>query len=64
MNASYSEVTEVSGLRFFWMEREDGAEIFCCRHADDSLTEVLSPDEVETAEELIAELATLGAGHE
>jgi hypothetical protein len=45
-------------LRFFWSEREDGAEVFGCRHADGSLTQILSPEELETAEELIAALAS------
>jgi hypothetical protein len=46
-------------IRFFWTQREDGAEVFCCCHSDGSATEVLSPNEIATAEELIAELATI-----
>jgi hypothetical protein len=47
-------------LSFFWALREgDGAEVFSCRCLDGSTVEMLSPDEIRTTEELIAELATL-----
>lgn len=43
-------------VRFFWTQHKDGAEVFCCRRGDGSITEVLSPEEISSAEELIAEL--------
>ena len=46
-------------VRFFWLQRENGTESFCCRQPDDSVAEVLLPEETATAEELIAELRSL-----
>jgi hypothetical protein len=44
-------------LHFFWIQRQDGAEALYCRQADGSITRVISPEEVASDDQLIAELS-------
>jgi len=54
---SYEAFTGSTGLHFYWSEREDGAEVFCARHNDGSSTDILSAEELGSAEEFIHSLA-------
>jgi hypothetical protein len=50
------EPTGINPISFIWMEREDGAEVFSARHSDGSAVEVLTAEELGSAEELIHSL--------
>jgi hypothetical protein len=60
MNTHGQEIfTGTTGLHFYWAEREDGAELFYARNSDGSSVEVLSAEELGSAEELIHSLTLL-----
>jgi hypothetical protein len=53
------EPISANPISFIWSEREDGAEVFCCRRSDGSSTDILTAEELGSAEELIHSLALL-----
>jgi hypothetical protein len=50
------ESTSTKPISFVWTEREDGAKLFYARNSDGSSVEILSAEQLESAEELIYSL--------